>query len=76
MFQKSSTFVQILYRMEHLPTNPDILVSSINMLLRDGEYESLEDLCSSFDRDMQQLLAELQQAGYYYNQEQRQFRYL
>jgi len=62
--------------MEHLPTNPDILVSSINMLLRDGEYESLEDLCSSFDRDMQQLLAELQQAGYYYNQEQRQFRYL
>ncbi len=31
--------------MDYLPHNPDILVSSINMLLRDEEFDSLESLC-------------------------------
>ena len=37
--------------MDNLPQDPFMLVSSINMLLRDGEYDSLEDLCASFDRN-------------------------
>ena len=31
---------------EFLPDNPLMLVSAVNMLLRDGEFDSLEDLCS------------------------------
>ena len=41
--------------MEHLPQDPFMLVSAINMLLRDGEFDSLEDLCSYFDRDMDEV---------------------
>ena len=31
--------------MDHLPKDPAILVSSVNMLLRDEEFDSLESLC-------------------------------
>lgn len=34
--------------MDYLPKDPAILVSSVNMLLRDGEFDSLESLCYSF----------------------------
>ena len=34
--------------MDYLPQNPAILVSSINMLLRDEEFDSLESLCYNF----------------------------
>ena len=34
--------------MGYLPQNPAILVSSINMLLRDEEFDSLESLCYDF----------------------------
>ena len=36
-----------------------MLVSSINMLLRDGEFDSLEELCHSFDREPEEVKAEL-----------------
>ena len=36
-------------QMEYLPKDPAILVSSINMLLRDEEFDSLESLCYSFN---------------------------
>lgn len=62
------------FNMEHLPQDPFMLVSSINMLLRDGEYESLESLCDSFDRDPAQLKAYLLEHGYTYSEEQRQMR--
>lgn len=60
--------------MDYLPQDPFMLVSSINMLLRDGEYESLESLCCSFDRDPEDLKSYLQQHGYVYSEEQKQMR--
>ena len=60
--------------MEYLPKNPAILVSSINMLLRDEEYESLESLCDYFNTDAEQIKTYLREAGYVYSEEQEQFR--
>jgi hypothetical protein len=60
--------------MDNLPQDPFMLVSSINMLLRDGEYDSLEDLCSSFDRNEEELKTELLKHGYAYNEELKQMR--
>lgn len=51
-----------------------MLVSAINMLLRDGEFDSLEDLCQSFDRDMDEVKACLKEHGYVYSEEQKQMR--
>lgn len=60
--------------MDNLPQDPFMLVSSINMLLRDGEYDSLEDLCASFDRNEEELKTELLKHGYAYNEELKQMR--
>lgn len=60
--------------MEYLPKDPAILVSSINMLLRDEEFDTLESLCINFDRDPQELKEYLQGQGYVYSQDQKQFR--
>lgn len=60
--------------MEYLPKDPAILVSSINMLLRDEEFDSLESLCINFDRDPQELKEYLAANGYVYSEEQKQFR--
>jgi len=60
--------------MEYLPKNPAILVSSINMLLRDEEFESLESLCDNFNTDAEHIKAYLLEAGYVFNDEQEQFR--
>ena len=34
--------------MDYLPKDPAILVSSVNMLLRDEEFDTLESLCYAF----------------------------
>ena len=60
--------------MERLPKDPFMLVSSINMLLRDGEFDSLEELCAYFDREGEDVKAELLRNGYAYNEEQKQVR--
>ena len=60
--------------MDNLPQDPFMLLSSINMLLRDGEYDSLEDLCASFDRNEEELKTELLKHGYAYNEELKQMR--
>ena len=60
--------------MDHLPHDPAMLVSAVNMLLRDKEFDTLEDLCSYFDRDPEELKAELQAEGYIYSEAQRQLR--
>lgn len=44
------------------------------MLLRDGEYDSLDELAAAFDRDPNQLTQQLLADGYRYNEELRQFR--
>ena len=60
--------------MDYLPSDPAMLVSAINMLLRDDEFDSLEDLCNSFDRDPQQIIAFLGDNGYVFSAQQKQFR--
>ena len=60
--------------MEYLPKDPAILVSSINMLLRDEEFDSLESLCINFNREPQELKEYLAANGYVYSENQKQFR--
>ena len=43
--------------MDYLPQNPAILVSSINMLLRDEEFDSLEALCYNFNTEPEKIEA-------------------
>lgn len=62
--------------MDRLPKDPFMLVSSINMLLRDNEFESLEDLCAYFDREVEEVKEELLECGYIYDEEQRQVKAL
>ena len=51
-----------------------MLVSAVNMLLRDLEYDSLESLCYSFDRDPEEIKKYLLHYDYVYNEKQKQFR--
>ncbi len=60
--------------MDNLPKDPAILVSSINMLLRDGEFETLESLCENFNETADSIKNYLRQYDYVYSEEQRQFR--
>lgn len=60
--------------MDHLPSDPHILVSSINMLLRDEEFDSLEALCYAFGRESQEVREYLLAHGFVYSPEQKQFR--
>lgn len=58
--------------MDRLPKDPFMLVSSINMLLRDNEFDSLEDLCAYFEREVVEVKEELLECGYVYDEDQRQ----
>lgn len=60
--------------MDRLPKDTTMLVSSINMLLRDNEFDSLEDLCAYFERDVEEVKEELQECGYTYDEEQKQIK--
>ena len=58
--------------MDYLPKDPAILVSSVNMLLRDEEFDTLESLCYSFSRDPQEIKNYLQEKGYVWSEQQKQ----
>ena len=60
--------------MDRLPKDPYMLVSSINMLLRVGEFDSLEELCAYFEREVEEVKEELKACGYVYDEEQRQIK--
>lgn len=60
--------------MDYLPEDPAILVSSINMLLRDEEFDSLESLCFAFNRDPEEIKQYLYKNGFVYSLSQLQFR--
>ena len=60
--------------MDFLPEDPAILVSSINMLLRDEEFDSLESLCYAFSREPQEIQDYLRDKGYVWSERQKQFR--
>ena len=60
--------------MDHLPNDPAMLVSSVNMLLRDGEFDTLEALCYAFDREPADIKDHLRAHGFVWSEEQNQFR--
>lgn len=60
--------------MEYLPQDPAILVSSINMLLRDNEFDSLESLCYNFDKTPDEVKTYLLGHGFEFSEAQLQFR--
>jgi hypothetical protein len=60
--------------MEYLPKDPGMLVSAVNMLLRDEEFDSLESLCCNFDKEPDEIKSYLKEQGYVYDEEQKQFR--
>ncbi len=60
--------------MEHLPQDPNILVSAVNMLLRDGEFDNLQAVCNYFEQNLVDLTNKLANAGYVYSEQQNQIR--
>lgn len=57
-----------------LPEDPFMLLSLVNMKLRDGNYEDLDDFCKSEGCDREELETKLKGAGFSYETEQKQFR--
>ena len=57
-----------------IPEEPAILLSFINLKLRDF-YSDVDDLCVDMDIDKEDLCGRLEAAGYYYDEEDNQFKY-
>ena len=51
-----------------------MLVSAVNMLLRDEEFDTLESLCCYFDKELEEIKSYLKGQGFVYDEEQKQFR--
>ena len=74
--------------MDYLHKDPAILVSSVNMRLREGrsprdyrvsrggepEFDSLESLCYAFSREPQEIKDYLSRRGFVWSEQQKQFR--
>ena len=58
--------------MADLPKNPFMLLSMVNMKLRD-RYPSLEALCDDLEEDQAVLEKTLEGIGYHYDREQNAF---
>lgn len=58
--------------MENIPSDPMMLLSFINMKLRD-QYDSLDELCASMGIDRSELESRLAEAGFEYNPQQNKF---
>ena len=56
----------------NLPNDPTMLLSVINMKLRD-DYASLDDLCRKLDLDRDELCQKLKAAGYEYAEQYNRF---
>lgn len=59
-------------RMEQLPQDINMLLSFVNMKLRD-DYESLDEMCDSMDIAKEELIAKLAKGGFEYNEGQNKF---
>ena len=55
-----------------LPNDPFMLMSAVNMYLRD-QYGSLDELCDSLDLDRKELEEKLRAAGFEYSAENNKF---
>ena len=60
--------------MDFLPKDPAILVSSVNMLLRDEEFDTLESLCYVFNKEPRDIMEYLFKRGFVWSEQQKQFR--
>lgn len=56
-----------------VPKDPAMLVSWLNMKMRDGGL-SFEELCSAEDLDMEEVTSRLEAAGYCYDPVSKRFR--
>ncbi len=56
-----------------LPKEPNMLLSMINMKLRD-RYKSLDDLCDDMDESKDEIVDILAKAGYKYDEATNQFK--
>ena len=57
----------------NIPKDPMILLSFVNTKLRD-EYRSLEEFCKEHNLDVAALKKKLEEIGFQYNAEQKQFK--
>ena len=55
-----------------LPKDPFILLSVINMKLRDF-YPNLDALCDDMDEDKNEIIAAMAKAGYHYDENRNAF---
>lgn len=55
-----------------LPKDPVMLLSYINMKLRDY-YPDLEELCAGLDADREEIIGKLSSIGYHYDSSGNQF---
>lgn len=61
--------------MERLPqSDMPMLVSAINFLLRDEEYDNLDEICFAFNEDRTQLETKLAKAGFAYDEKEKCFK--
>ena len=56
----------------YMPADNAILLSAVNMKLRDG-CESLEELCTENDWDREEVCSRLASMGYYYDEARNTF---
>ena len=57
--------------MDHLPlSDAPMLVSAINFLLRDREFDDLDQICSYFDVERSEVDRILSDHGYSYSEQQ------
>lgn len=56
-----------------LPTDPVMLLSFINMKLRD-QYDSLDALCDDFNISKEEIIEKLKNIDYIYDNEKNQFK--
>ncbi len=60
------------YNRAMLPSDPYMLLSAVNMKLRDSD-SSLEELCADEDASLEEVIDKLKKIGYSYDEEQRKF---
>jgi Zn-dependent peptidase ImmA (M78 family) len=60
--------------MDHLPVNDiPMLVSAINFLLRDEEFDNLDQICYHFNVDRKALERKMSTQGFVYSEKNRRF---
>lgn len=58
----------------NIPQDPFMLLSFINMKLRDGDYDSFTDLCHSLELNEKEISDKLSNAGFEYVPSLNQFK--